>query len=81
MFCDASPLWTFLDALKAKENPERARRAANGLYLMEVYPALALPSLNRAFFGSRKAPKYNPVRRKTFRNSDWVADLTPKNWT
>jgi predicted RNase H-like nuclease len=73
MFCDASPIWTFLDALKAKEDPERARRAANGLYLMEVFPALALPSLNTAFFGSRKAPKYNPGRRKTFRITDWVA--------
>src|SRR5579863_6879477 len=40
MFCDASPIWRFLTALGAEESPEQARAAANGLYLMEVFPAL-----------------------------------------
>jgi predicted RNase H-like nuclease len=63
----------FLDALGAVQRPEQARTATNGLYMMEVFPALALLSLNTAFFESRKAPKYNPGRRKTFLTADWVA--------
>ena len=51
MFCDASPIWHFLTALDAEENPEQARVAADGLYLMEVFPALALASLHVGFFG------------------------------
>ena len=72
MFCDASPIWRFLTALGAEERPERARIAANGFDLMEVFPALALASLDAQFFGRLRAPRYNPVRKKTFRMSDWV---------
>jgi predicted RNase H-like nuclease len=72
MFCDASPIWRFLTDLGAEENPERARIAANGLHVMEVFPALALASLDTQFFGPLRAPKYNPDRRKTFRMADWV---------
>ena len=72
MFCDASPIWRFLTALGAKESPERARVAADGLYLMEVFPALALASLGTGFFGRLSAPRYNPDRRKTFLMADWV---------
>ncbi len=71
MFCDASPIWRFLTALGAEESPEQARAAANGLYLMEVFPALALASLDAGFFGRLSAPKYNPDR-KTFLMADWV---------
>ena len=56
MFCNASPIWRFLAALAAEERTEQARIATNGLYLMEVFPALALPSLNTIFFESRNAP-------------------------
>lgn len=73
MFCDASPVWGFLRELGAHEAPEEARTAATGLYLMEVFPALALPSLAPEFFGRLKAPRYNPDRRKTFRAEDWVS--------
>lgn len=72
MFCDASPIWRFLTALGAEENPEQARVAANGLYLVEVFPALALPSLDIGFFGRLNAPRYNPRRKKTFLMDDWV---------
>lgn len=72
MFCDKSPIWAFLTALKAEEDPKQARSASDGLYLMEVFPALALPSLDTKFFGAGNAPKYNPGRRKTFRMTDWV---------
>jgi predicted RNase H-like nuclease len=71
MFCDASPIWRFLTALGAVEDPERARAAVDGLYLMEVFPALALASLGAGFFGRLSGPRYNPDRRKTFRTEDW----------
>ncbi len=72
MFCDASPIWRFLTALGAEESPEQARGAANGIYLMEVFPALALASLDKGFFGRMNAPRYNPDRKKTFLMADWV---------
>jgi predicted RNase H-like nuclease len=72
MFCDASPIWRFLTALGAEESPERARTAANGLYVMEVFPALAMASLDTQFFGRLRGPRYNPDRRKTFQLADWV---------
>jgi predicted RNase H-like nuclease len=75
MFCDASPIWRFLTALGAlgaEESPEQARTATTGLYLMEVFPALALASLDNGFFGRMNAPRYNPDRKKTFLMADWV---------
>ncbi|BBB99012.1 DUF429 domain-containing protein [Bradyrhizobium elkanii] len=80
MFCDASPIWGFLTELGAEENPERARKATDGLYLMEVFPALALASLHTEFFGRLRAPKYNPDRKKTFLMVDWrrVADVAAR---
>jgi predicted RNase H-like nuclease len=72
MFCDAAPIWPFLDKLNAQEDPEQARMVSSGLHVMEVFPALALPSLSPAFFGRLAAPKYNPARRKTYRPRDWV---------
>ena len=73
MFDDAAPLWPFLSRLDAIEDPEQARSASSGRYLIEVFPALALASLEGAFFGRRLGPRYNPARRKTFRLSDWQA--------
>jgi predicted RNase H-like nuclease len=72
LFCDNAPIWRFLLALGATENPEMARTAASGLFLMEVFPALALPSMEPNFFGRLSAPKYNPNRKRTFRLADWV---------
>jgi predicted RNase H-like nuclease len=71
MFCDASPIWRFLHELAAVDDPEGARAARSGLHIIEVFPALALPSLDLRFFGRLKAPRYNPARRKTFRLDDW----------
>ncbi|MGD9657527.1 MAG: DUF429 domain-containing protein [Methylocystis sp.] len=70
VFCDASPIWGFLSELKAEEQPEQARSADRGLHLIEVFPTLALASLDDGFFGRRRAPKYNPIRG-TFRSCDW----------
>jgi hypothetical protein len=38
---------------------------------MEVFPALALPSFNRAFCGFGRGPRYNPANR--FNPLDWNA--------
>jgi len=73
MFCPDSPIWRFLEGLGAEENPEMARTAKSGLHLIEVFPALAMASLDNNFFGMRKGPRYNPGRRKTFRIEDWSA--------
>jgi predicted RNase H-like nuclease len=72
MFCSASPIWRFLRELGTVENPEEARLAKHGLYLTEVFPALALASLSDEFFGRLSGPRYNPGRKKTFRANDWT---------
>jgi predicted RNase H-like nuclease len=61
--------------IDAVEDPEQARIADHGLYLIEAFPALALPSIKPAFFGRLKGPRYNPARRKTFRLKDWRAAI------
>ncbi len=73
MFCDASPIWKFLKALGATEDPEQARTAIEGQYVIEVFPALALASLEPACCGRLKRLRYNPGRKKAFRLADWVA--------
>lgn len=62
---DAAPIWRFKEELGAVEDPEAVRHATTGLYLMEVFPALALAGLNSAFCDRLKGPRYNP-ERKTF---------------
>jgi predicted RNase H-like nuclease len=71
MFGPQAPIWRFLEGLAATENPEDARTATQGIYLMEVFPALALAALDSKFFGRLKGPRYNLGRRKTFRIEDW----------
>ncbi len=73
LFGPQAPIWIFLKNLRAEENPETARTAIGGLHLMEVFPALALASLEQTFFGRLKGPRYNPSRRKTFKIEDWFA--------
>jgi predicted RNase H-like nuclease len=70
MFPPDAPIWRFLGKLDAMDDPEQARKADQGFYLMEVFPALALPSIEPIFFGRLKGPRYNPARRKTFRPKD-----------
>jgi predicted RNase H-like nuclease len=72
MFCDKAPIWRFLRRLNAQQHPELARTASSGLYLIEVFPALALASLDDQFCGYHKGPRYNPDR-PTFRMEYWVA--------
>ena len=46
-------------------------REATGLFIIEVFPAFALASINPAFFGRLSAPHYNPKRRRTFTKESW----------
>ena len=71
MFDDTAPIWHFKTALGAVEDPEASRAVDAGLFLMEVFPALALPSIDPAFFGRLLGPRYNPARRKTFTLGGW----------
>ena len=82
MFCDASPIWSFLTRLGATEMPFVSREATSGLHLIEVFPALALAALEPSFFNRLGAPHYNPVRRKTFRIEDWrkVAETSVRHF-
>ncbi len=72
LFDDGAPVWRFLRALGAVDDPSRARDASAGLFVMEVFPVLAVLSLGEQFFGRRLAPRYNPAR-PTFRLDDWHA--------
>ncbi len=76
MFCEASPIWRFLSALGATEDPEISRTAKDGLHLVETYPAAALPTLAASSFGRSRALKYNPKPRSKFKPSDWVTVVT-----
>lgn len=67
-----APIWGFLGRLAAAEDPEAARTADQGLHLIEVFPALALASLESRFFGRLMGPRYNP-ERKTFQFGSWIA--------
>jgi predicted RNase H-like nuclease len=73
MFGANAPVWRFLSDLGAVEDPEVARVAPVGLYVVEVYPALAIASLRPAFFGRLAGPRYNPARRRTFGLHHWIA--------
>lgn len=71
MFCDDAPIWTFLSRLNATDDPLEARTASAGHFVIEVFPALALPALEPAFARRLGAPKYNPKNRRKFRLEDW----------
>lgn len=73
MFGDDAPIWRFLSALSAKEDPQLARVAPDGNFLIEVFPALALPAFEASFADRLSAPKYNPANRKKFRLEHWRA--------
>jgi predicted RNase H-like nuclease len=70
MFGDEAPLWRFLDRLAARESPIECRSAERGRYLIEVFPALALPLIVPEIWERRRAAKYNPAAAK-FQPADW----------
>lgn len=71
MFDDGAPIWNFLEGLGATDDPEGARTATSGLYVIEVFPALALAALSDDLCGRLRGARYNPARRKTFCRDDW----------
>lgn len=73
MFDDAAPIWQFKGAINAVDDPEAARTEPNGLFLIEVFPALALISIDNAYCKRLGAPKYNPSNRRMFRLDHWHA--------
>lgn len=70
MFGEGAPIWSFLAAVEAKQNPIEARSAATGRFLMEVFPALALPAIVPVIWQRARAAKYNPGSVK-FDPEDW----------
>jgi predicted RNase H-like nuclease len=76
MFDEEAPIWRFKAQLEAIEEPELSRIANQGLYLIEVFPALALAGFEPAFGRRLAGPRYNPNRKKTFRYSDWLAVIS-----
>lgn len=71
MFGDDAPIWKFLEEIGARENPMAAQTEEKGLFLIEVFPALALPALQPHFFCRRDAARYNPDKKKMFKVEDW----------
>jgi predicted RNase H-like nuclease len=71
MFGDEAPVWRFLEELDALQDPMSVPQAESGLFLIEVFPALAIPGFEPAFAGRHGAPKYNPSNRRRFRLYDW----------
>lgn len=72
MFGDDAPIWKFLKEIGAQQDPIGFRLAHKGSFLIEVYPALALPALNQTFCDRGRGPRYNPANRKRFRCEDWT---------
>ncbi|MBI5940831.1 MAG: DUF429 domain-containing protein [Caulobacterales bacterium] len=70
-FGDSAPIWRFLEAASVRLNPNEARVETIGRFAIEVFPALALPSLQPAIFSRGRAAKYNPALRSKFDLADW----------
>ena len=78
MFGDDAEIWKFQYRHTFNLNPLETADVS----LIEVFPALALCSMNPSFHSRYKAPKYNPKNRKKFRIEDWRAVCTTIiNWS
>ena len=86
MFGEDAPVWGFISRIGPPQyagwttdlpenyafvNFEAARDAADQTHLIEVYPALALPSLDPALMLRAEAARYNP-ERPNFSLDDWA---------
>jgi predicted RNase H-like nuclease len=72
-FGDGAPIWRFLNKLGAMQDPMQARTAKLGKFVMEVFPALSIPSMAPSFLNRDrgKVPKYNPGK-ENFQQRDWA---------
>lgn len=71
MFDAAAPVWRFIQSLQAIQNPFAARSEIQGRFLIEVFPALAIPSLVPNIWQRARAAKYNPGQAAKFQLADW----------
>lgn len=71
MFGDEAPIWELLEALRGQLDPWAVHRGGEGRIVIEAFPALAVLGLFPELHARRRAPKYNPDRRKTFSIDDW----------
>ena len=71
MFGDAAPIWRFLSGLELIQDPDLSRVATQGRFAIEVFPALALPSLFPEIWVRKTAAKYNPAQARNFLQTDW----------
>lgn len=71
LFGSDAPIWRFLDRLDVSQNPPAARTARDGLHLIEVFPALALPALDPGILKRDRAASYNPEKTNSFSLDDW----------
>ncbi|MBU2571584.1 MAG: DUF429 domain-containing protein [Gammaproteobacteria bacterium] len=71
MFDAAAPVWRFIESLQAFQNPFAARAEDHGRFLIEVFPALAIPSLVPNIWQRGRAAKYNPGQAAKFQLVDW----------
>lgn len=70
LFGENAPIWRFLDRINARENPSAARTNSRGLFLIETFPALALPTIIPEIWHRKRAAKYNPSVKR-FSIDDW----------
>jgi predicted RNase H-like nuclease len=68
MFCDDAPVWGFLRSVGGSLDP----RSDADIRVVETYPVLAMLGLGWLHPNGHLF-KYNPERRKTFRDADWQA--------
>lgn len=67
----AAPIWHFIRLLDLLIDPHACKTSNSGRFILEVFPALALPNLNSLFSRRLTAPKYNPKNKKKFNIADW----------
>ena len=71
MFGPDAPIWQIPPTARCGAEPTKARSAASGRHLIEVFPALALPALEPAILERKRAARYNPANRRRFSLPDW----------
>lgn len=73
MFDDGAPIWPFLDRFGG---PSEFLSCPRHTEIFETYPVMTIIARGWVLDDDRRPsgrlPKYNPVRRSTFRTSDWA---------
>lgn len=71
MFGSNAPIWSFLQNFGGDLDPARSPNQSQGIFVIEVFPAIGNLGLIDKYFTRRRMPKYNPDRRNTFSIDDW----------